>query len=811
MDQPPFVSIPTVSVIILLAALTAILILFLMWSIRVNLIILSTKTNLTHLRSRIEQLVLVLHEVIFLKKPPYLDIIQELMECLRTADRLWLIVESLFDNLNHRVKNKHKSPIKQVFIAFFNAHKNYLLAKQLRSEQIKLENSLEESEKILESLRRLPEEIHSKVTQALITVDDFKTTIAKLREGGVCGENVSQAANALHQIIQLRQELPDEMISSVLPQDGVEIRAKVIKAYEFLQRIEPLVNEWLEQAHLWLENYQDARDTYQRLEKRLEELQAALENHPSGLIISEFTEVVERLDQQRKNLLPRLSKPHVDELIGLCLEAELMNQNVFETKQRYDVLVASLRRLNQLVFEIQDMHKQSEKLMKDQKREKVYPIQWKESISLWNNLAEKMQDLGIGNPEVSRTPAQVNQDLIITKHLLEETAQFLKAVNQKISMHNELKSVLQNPYITKGITELESVKRFINKNRENKRDLLSFFPTKEMPDEISEICDQILHLQVKVVRGDLSEQLPEKELPDRLDEARNLLSLYEKMKSLLQQWLKTLYEQLSTKVEGLKEILSQLDSVVIIQGGSVQEARNFTNRLKTKNFIVTNSINFEDLVEMLANVMDNLRQAENYADILEDIHRNLHPYNQKVQERQEAVKVLFNQLKEWESEAGKRPNRRSFKSLIESCESLFDRYENNRTGYDSPEQAIKSFDDLSDAFQELEQKIRHALEEAERERQGVLQLENEIEDLARRWEYWRGSLNQESRQRLEEMVNQSRRRVSRLREEYQAAFYSIWFNREESYNSLLRNLDEVRQQLKNARFTSEDGREIMID
>ncbi|MEJ5313840.1 MAG: hypothetical protein WHS45_05615 [Anaerolinea sp.] len=562
MDVALLVSILIGLALFLLAALGTVLFLYLKWTREVDETVSIIETYLNEVNERVRGVVLAIQEYTPIQRQPYIGTVQELMERMQKADLQRRDVENILNTLYDRLNTIPGTPFQQLLRAFPEAQENHVLAKQLRGAQNNLETSLKDCERLVDRLRRLPEQIHKRVFQAASKMDEFQSLLGKLKEAGVQGENVLRAEDALEQLLNLRQQLPAELLAPAPPEDRVEIREAVTMAYARLEHIEPVLDEWLPRVRAWWQDYQRALDAYENLRNRARHFRTVLETPPPSLIINEFIEVLDQVRQQAKDLNQRLSQPQVDDLSAIARDAEQLDQKIIQAAERYDRATRALTELDRVLLEIETLHQQAQELMEKSEQRKVYPIQWQASRPLWEKHSEQMETLG--NRERRRTPDEIDQALVKGAKLREETARLLEGIQDSVSTHTELIKLLQHPHLAEGRTFLASVQPIIEAIR-------TFDPVnwrkEERFNELDGEYKEISRLQAQVVPADVSAPLPETILKTRLQEAQTLKSLHEKLRPRFQQAkarLDELREKQNSAQEDLNRALKTIDHLILL-------------------------------------------------------------------------------------------------------------------------------------------------------------------------------------------------------------------------------------------------------
>lgn len=890
MDVTLVVSILIGLALFLLAALGTMLFLYLKWTREVEETMAFVEAYLNEVNERARMVALALHEYNPIQRQPYIGTLQELSERMQKAESERQGVENLLITLYDRLNAIPGTAFQQIIRAFPDAQENHLLAQQLRSAQKALEISLKDAERLVERLRKLPEQIHKRVFQAVSKMDEMQDLLGKLKESGVQGEKVLQAEDALQQLLSLRQHLPAELLTPAPPEDSPDIREAVTMTYARMEHIEPLLDEWLPQVRAWWQDYQRALDAYESLRTRAKHFRTALETPPPSLVISEFIDVIDQVRQQAKALNQRLSQPQVDDLSAIAGEAQQLDQQIVQAAERYDRAAKDLVELERVLVEIESLHKQAQELMESAEQQSLYPIQWQVSRPLWDQHGEQIEALG--GQEKRRTPDEVEKALVQGAKLREEVSRLLAQIQENLAAHAELVKLLRHPHLAEGRTYLASVQPTIESLR-------TFDPVNWRREERFGDLDgefkEIQRLQMQVVPGDASVPLPETILKPRLQEAQALKTLHEQLRPRFQQakarldelvekqktaqedlnramktidhltlllndqpflhglaaselkrlsteislkqvelnqqsrgsvekkvsqvqvlldgfnrslitWLEKLNQEIAAQAKRLEEILSQLDGVAKIQDRTVQDARMLAGRLSVPPSFNPAGMGFAELAGELKRRSNDWQTVTASAQALEELSRTVLSSNQEVQQALKAVQELLQQA--GRRATGRRtwpPHRQAFGELASQYHTLLSRYEALRERTCSPAEAVKWLGEIVRELDRLEQQLEQANREADHEEQEIIQREREIEDLSRRWEGIGARFGREdaTAQDIQAMLAQVNSRVEFLHKQYLRGALD--------YDTVLGDLKTLLDELRQAKFNTNDGRQVSID
>lgn len=890
MDVTILVSMLIVLALVLLALLGTVLFLYLKWTREVEETVVFIEMYLNEVNERARAVALAIHEYTPIQRQPYIGTLQELSGRMQKVDVERQNVENLLITLYDRLNAIPGTAFQQLIRAFPEAQENHLLALQLRRAQKVLDGSLKDAERLVERLRRLPEQIHKRVTQAVSKMDEMQGLLGKLKEAGVEGEKILQAEDALQQLLTLREHLPAQLLTPAPPEDNADIREAVTLTYARMEHIEPLLDEWLPRVRAWEQDYQRALEVYETLRNRARHFRTALETPPPNLIINEFIEVIDQVRQQAKVLNQRLSQPQVDDLSAIAREAQQLDQQIVQAAERYDRASRDLVELERVLLEIESLHKQTQELMESAEQQSVYPVQWQVSHPLWEKHGEQMKALG--GRERRRTPDEVEKDLVQSAKLREEVSRLLTQIQESVAVHAELVRLLQHPHLAEGKIYLASVQPTIEGIR-------AFDPVnwrrEERFGELDGEFKEIQRLQSQVVPGDASVPIPETVLKSRLQEAQTLKTLHEQLRPRFQQakvrldeirekqkmaqedlnramktidhltllindqpflqalaaselkrlsteislkqvelnqqsrgavekkvsqvqvlldgfnrslitWLEKLNQEITSQAGRLEGMLAQLDGVARIQDRTVQDARMLAGRLSVPPSFNPAGMDFTELAGELKRRSNDWQTVTASLRALDELSRTVLSTNQEVQQALKAVQELLQQA--GRRATGRRtwpPHRQAFGELASQYHALLSRHEALRERTCSPAEAVKLLGEILRELDRLEQQLEQANREADREEQEVIQRERDIEDLSRRWESMSARFGRENAtaQDIQAMLAQVNSRVEFLHKQYLRGALD--------YDTVLRDLSTLIDELRNARFTTNDGRQISLE
>jgi chromosome segregation ATPase len=414
------------------------------------------------------------------------------------------------------------------------------------------------------AIRGLSWEVARQARETVQCQQDASQALNELRSANLYGDTFEaatdleqQALTALAQIPRLYLEADE---TSLLDQASKENTALV---YEIVRINRPKLDELLGQAQFWKTQYQATRDGIARMRQALDELEQSLTSTPAALDVSEEQARSQQYEVVAQSLQATVSRLEVENMALVTQEAGKITQAAQEANQglrKARLEWAALDALqNELISGFSDLSLQLATLG----AKSTHPIKWEVSLEQLAQLNRQANKLA--NTRKARSPAAVSAGLATATQISVAQKELARHCLQVGQDQADLLQLLDSPQLKQLPKWLENARQLVeqvghyapeNWSRSDGVDSL--------PARVQALSEQAGRL----VTSAPAQPISELDLPDRLDDTRQLVQEFSQALSRCENIQKRLddlrhsQEQAQEQLENLAKLLTQIQLVV---------------------------------------------------------------------------------------------------------------------------------------------------------------------------------------------------------------------------------------------------------
>ena len=359
-----------------------------------------------------------------------------------------------------------------------------------------------------------------------------------------------QALTALAQIPRLYLEADE---TSLLEQASKENTALV---YEIVRLNRPKLDELLGQSQSWKIQYQSTRDSIARMRQALDELGQTLSSTPAALDVSDEQARSQQFEVVAQSLQATVSRLEVENMALVSQEAGKITQAAQEANQslrQARLEWAALETLqNELISGFSDLSLQLATLG----AKSIHPVKWEVSLEQLAQLNRQANKLA--NTRKPRSPAAVSAGLATATQISAAQKELARHCLQVGQDHADLLLLLDSPQLKQLPKWLENARALVEQvSRYASENWSRSDGVESLPAQVQALSEEAGRL----VTVDPAEPISELDLPDRLDETRQLAQDYSQALSRCENIQKRLedlqhsQEQAQEQLENLAKIL----------------------------------------------------------------------------------------------------------------------------------------------------------------------------------------------------------------------------------------------------------------
>jgi len=484
---------------------------------------------------------------------------QKLAILQRRSDQL----ERRHIDLHQQAANLSHNRLQSMFRAPYDWHR-------LRQEATGLETDLSQASLLLgqalqheSAIQGLSWEVARQARETVQCQQDASQVLNELRSANIYGDTFEaataqeqQALTALAQIPRLYLEADE---ASLLEQASKENTALV---YEIVRLNRPKLDELLTQSQSWQTQYQSTRDSIARMRQALDELGHTLGAITAALDASDEQARSEQFEGIAQSLQATLSRLEVESMALVSQEAgkitqaaQQSNQVLRQARQDWSALEALQ---NELTGGFSDLSLQLATLG----AKSTHPVKWELSLEQLAQL--NRQANALNRRRKPRNPAAVSADLAAANQTSAGQKELARRCLQIGQVHADLLLLLDSPQFKQLPKWLENAHQLVEQ-------VSRYAPENwSRSDGVESLSAQVQALSEEAGRLATvgpAEPISELDLPDRLDETRQLAQDYSQLLSRCENIQKRLedlqhsQEQAQSELENLAKILTQIQLV----------------------------------------------------------------------------------------------------------------------------------------------------------------------------------------------------------------------------------------------------------
>ena len=437
------------------------------------------------------------------------------------------------------------------------------------------------------SIRSLSWEVARQARDTIQHQQDLNLVMRELREFNLYGDTFESAIEQERQALAALALIPplylDADEAGLLEGASVEYTALV---YELVRLNRPKLEELLIQSRSWKTRYETTRSTLEGMRQALDGLGVTLTGLPAGIDGSQELAKSQQLEVIAQSLQATLSRLEVEsmELVSqeagkVTLAAQEADQSLRQARGEWSTLEALL---SELANGFSDLSLQLATLG----AKSSYPVKWEVSLELLAGLNRKANSLS--RKRKPRNPQALNADL--------ETARQISLSQQELSRrsldlgqdHTDLLMLLESPQLKQLPEWLEKARQITSKANwyasENWR-------RTDGIESLSNVVQALSDEASRLISVDPAEPISELDLPERLDETRQLAQEYSLVQKRLEdvqrrlQELQQSEEQAQEQLDVLAKLLTQIQLVVssnqFLSGIAGQETERLLTSVQT--------------------------------------------------------------------------------------------------------------------------------------------------------------------------------------------------------------------------------------
>lgn len=405
----------------------------------------------------------------------------------------------------------------------------------------RVQQALVEADEMSQRLQRLSLEVAQQVREARLLQQQTSHLMDQLRQRGMHGDSMEKASTQEQQTKTSLGQVPtffmeeDEKI--VLEQADKDSTTSV---HGILEQAVPTLNTLLTQAQSWDKQYAAVYDRIAVMQRILGNVEGLLHKAPSELNVSDARTQYTNLKTVAQNLHDTLTRMEIESMGRVIQETEHVIQIAQEMETHLKRTLDNLALLEKEAAELSGSIKQISLITAALGAKSNFPVTWGSSA---DRLAElNRQAAVIGPAKKPREPGQVEQDLARVVRLNEQQRALSEVVHRCEQQHAELTQILSSPELSQVTPWLQDVQQLAAKVKEYSPDNWSKADSvANLPGELQSLEQALAKSLPQQARSaptapSGAEQhpagknpIPEAELSGRLEEARRLADLYQRL------------------------------------------------------------------------------------------------------------------------------------------------------------------------------------------------------------------------------------------------------------------------------------------
>jgi phage terminase small subunit len=386
---------------------------------------------------------------------------------------------------------------------------------------------LQTAEGSLKDLSKVAWQVATQARQVQNTQGQVDRLLDGLRSKNVRGDALHQAVNQAERCRTAMAQIPHYFLEGeeavVLEQADLE---SVSQAHAILIDTQPLLDRLRAQLEDWEDQHAETKSKVSSMSQVLENLDRSLDAIPSGLNLAPQINRLNQLKVISDTLHATLSRIEIENMQSVGTEAERVHAAVQEVNEQFTQARQKLARLEAVLPELNKGLKALSAQFAALGTNASHPIAWGQSRVVLTKLSQEATT--IGTLKKPRTPEQLDLDLDSATRLNEQRKELAQHCQNIDQGHAELLSILAKPEFSQGEEWLQKAHLLIE--RVNEYDLNNW----PSIDGVSKFSDDLQYLEEGLellVTGNPAESIPELELPQRLEDTRELDRFYQDLRS----------------------------------------------------------------------------------------------------------------------------------------------------------------------------------------------------------------------------------------------------------------------------------------
>jgi hypothetical protein len=386
---------------------------------------------------------------------------------------------------------------------------------------------LQTAQETLKDLSKVAWQVASQARQVQTTQGQVERMLDELRSKNVRGDALQQAMNQAERCRTAMAQIPGYFLESdepiVLEQADLE---SVSQTHAILTDTQPLLDELRAQLESWENQHRETKSKVSNMSQVLDHVDRSLDAVPPGINLDPQIERLNQLKVISDTLHATLARIEIENMQSVSTEAERVHAAVQEVNEQFTQARQKLARLEAVLPELNEGLKALSAQFAALGTNANHPIVWGQSRIVLTKLSQEATS--IGSLKKSRTPEQLEQDLDSAMRLNEQRKELAQHCQDIDQGHAELLSILAKPEFSQGAEWLQKSRQLIE--RVNEYDLNnwpSIDGVSKLPEDLQYLKEGLEYL----ASGNPAESIPELELPQRLEDTRELDRFYQDLRS----------------------------------------------------------------------------------------------------------------------------------------------------------------------------------------------------------------------------------------------------------------------------------------
>jgi DNA repair exonuclease SbcCD ATPase subunit len=434
-------------------------------------------------------------------------------------------------------------------------------SQELRHESTAIAGQMDAAEKRMQRIYELPWELASECRQAQQEHAELQKAAQALQNAGVRGTTLQKMFTQLPLMQRALENIPQQFMKA--GQEELLAAANLdttIRVFEALNSLRPALNRYLPLAKEWNTSYHKASADYKELKHAGARLRQALQDPPSGLVVSPLQARLDHVAQMAAEAGQTMAQLEAEQIKPLSREISQLLRVVQDTEKQYAQAGQQVTELNQtlngLKTGLDQLHAQYRAL----ENSPSYPLVWDASNFMLSDLRQRLALLGA--PGQPRTPDQIKQHLKECNGFQQEYSQLAERTPKVASQHSALVTLLDSPRISEGEIWLRKTRDMLAETEAY--DPKNWAKNDSLPTLMAEI-EELARMQVMLVPDEKTAPVKETEIEQRLkktqelaEQHKNLYPRVENVRARLEK-LQALEEECKEKLTEAWNALDQVD------------------------------------------------------------------------------------------------------------------------------------------------------------------------------------------------------------------------------------------------------------